>query len=306
MRSARSMRWAAPCGGQVLRAVSRKSVEPALEMRPASTGRRRGRGPGCRDSARSSARPTTRRPPCARGADPSPRSWRRRSARAGRRRAPSRRSDRRGRRAASSSRPVRAMSAAVISGRAEAIRAGSAWLSDIGVPRASDLRRSSEWNRHCKYQFNTRSSGMRLTSFTDYGLRMLMRMAGAPERGFSTAELAAEFGLSRHHLTKIMQRLAGAGIVATRRGGGGGAVLAQARGGDPARRGGPAAGGGAGPGRLLRARTAATASSRGAAGSRGACARRRPRSSPTSTARRWPTSRCRGRGRPCGSGRSRR
>ena len=68
---------------------------------------------------------------------------------------------------------------------------------------------------------------MRLTSFTDYGLRMLMRMAGAPERGFSTAELAAEFGLSRHHLTKIMQRLAGAGIVATRRGGGGGAVLAR-------------------------------------------------------------------------------
>jgi Rrf2 family nitric oxide-sensitive transcriptional repressor len=68
---------------------------------------------------------------------------------------------------------------------------------------------------------------MRLMSFTDYGLRMLMRMAAAPGRGFSTAELAAELGLSRHHLTKIMQRLAGAGIVATRRGGGGGAVLAR-------------------------------------------------------------------------------
>jgi Rrf2 family nitric oxide-sensitive transcriptional repressor len=68
---------------------------------------------------------------------------------------------------------------------------------------------------------------MRLTSFTDYGLRMLMRMAGAPGRGFSTAELAAELGLSRHHLTKIMQRLAAAGIVATRRGAGGGAVLAR-------------------------------------------------------------------------------
>jgi Rrf2 family nitric oxide-sensitive transcriptional repressor len=68
---------------------------------------------------------------------------------------------------------------------------------------------------------------MRLTGFTDYGLRMLMRMAAAPGRGFSTAELAGELGLSRHHLTKIMQRLAGAGIVATRRGGGGGAVLAR-------------------------------------------------------------------------------
>ncbi len=68
---------------------------------------------------------------------------------------------------------------------------------------------------------------MRLTSFTDYGLRMLMRMAGAPDRGFSTAELAEEFGLSRHHLTKIMQKLAQAGYVITRRGGGGGATLAR-------------------------------------------------------------------------------
>ncbi len=68
---------------------------------------------------------------------------------------------------------------------------------------------------------------MRLTSFTDYGLRMLMRMASAPGRAFSTADLADEFGLSRNHLTKIMQRLAQGGIVATRRGGGGGATLAR-------------------------------------------------------------------------------
>jgi Rrf2 family nitric oxide-sensitive transcriptional repressor len=68
---------------------------------------------------------------------------------------------------------------------------------------------------------------MRLTSFTDYGLRMLMRMASAPERAYSTAELADEFGLSRHHLSKIMQRLSRAGIVETRRGSGGGAMLAQ-------------------------------------------------------------------------------
>jgi Rrf2 family transcriptional regulator, nitric oxide-sensitive transcriptional repressor len=69
--------------------------------------------------------------------------------------------------------------------------------------------------------------GMRLTSFTDYGLRALMRMASAPERGFSTAELAEEFGISRHHLIKIVQRLVRGGIVATRRGSGGGAVLAR-------------------------------------------------------------------------------
>lgn len=68
---------------------------------------------------------------------------------------------------------------------------------------------------------------MRLTSFTDYGLRMLMRMASAPGRVFSTAELAQEFALSRNHLAKIMQRLAQAGLIETRRGGGGGATLAQ-------------------------------------------------------------------------------
>jgi Rrf2 family nitric oxide-sensitive transcriptional repressor len=68
---------------------------------------------------------------------------------------------------------------------------------------------------------------MRLTSFTDFGLRMLMRMASVPERAFSTSELAQEFGLSRNHLAKIMQRLAQAGFVETRRGSGGGAILAR-------------------------------------------------------------------------------
>lgn len=71
---------------------------------------------------------------------------------------------------------------------------------------------------------------MRLTSFTDYGLRMLMRMASAPGTAFSTADLAEEFRLSRNHLTKIMQQLARGGIVETRRGGGGGAMLSK----DPA------------------------------------------------------------------------
>ncbi|MFN3724112.1 MAG: Rrf2 family transcriptional regulator [Paracoccaceae bacterium] len=68
---------------------------------------------------------------------------------------------------------------------------------------------------------------MRLTSFTDFGLRALMRMASAPDRAFSTAELSAEFALSRNHLTKIMATLAQAGIVTTRRGSGGGAALAR-------------------------------------------------------------------------------
>lgn len=68
---------------------------------------------------------------------------------------------------------------------------------------------------------------MRLTSFTDFGLRMLMRMAGEPMRAFSSAELADELGLSRNHLAKIMQHLSRAGLIGTRRGGGGGALLAR-------------------------------------------------------------------------------
>jgi Rrf2 family transcriptional regulator, nitric oxide-sensitive transcriptional repressor len=68
---------------------------------------------------------------------------------------------------------------------------------------------------------------MRLTSFTDYGLRMLMHMAGDPGRAFSSAEMADHLGLSRNHLAKIMQHLSRAGFIETRRGGGGGAVLAR-------------------------------------------------------------------------------
>ena len=68
---------------------------------------------------------------------------------------------------------------------------------------------------------------MRLTKFTDFGLRALMRMASLPERAFSTAELSQEFALSRHHLTKIIAALSQAGIVVTQRGGGGGAMLAR-------------------------------------------------------------------------------
>jgi len=68
---------------------------------------------------------------------------------------------------------------------------------------------------------------LRLTSFTDYGLRVLMRMAGEPERPFTAAELADEFRVSRNHLAKVISALASSGYLETRRGGGGGAVLAR-------------------------------------------------------------------------------
>ena len=54
-----------------------------------------------------------------------------------------------------------------------------------------------------------------------------MRLASAPDQIHSTAAIAAEFDISRNHLTKAMAALAVAGFIETRRGSGGGAVLAR-------------------------------------------------------------------------------
>jgi Rrf2 family nitric oxide-sensitive transcriptional repressor len=68
---------------------------------------------------------------------------------------------------------------------------------------------------------------MRLTSFTDFALRALMRLAGEPTRLFATNEIAAEFGISRNHLAKVVRDLADGGFISTQRGAGGGFSLAR-------------------------------------------------------------------------------
>jgi Rrf2 family transcriptional regulator, nitric oxide-sensitive transcriptional repressor len=68
---------------------------------------------------------------------------------------------------------------------------------------------------------------MRLTMFTDFGLRVLMRLAGQPDRLFTSEQIADEFALSRHHLQKVVRALAEGGFVATVRGAGGGFKLAK-------------------------------------------------------------------------------
>ena len=68
---------------------------------------------------------------------------------------------------------------------------------------------------------------MRLTSFTDFDLRALMRLAGEPARSFATNEIAAEFGISRNHLAKVVRDLADGGFISTQRGAGGGFSLAR-------------------------------------------------------------------------------
>jgi Rrf2 family nitric oxide-sensitive transcriptional repressor len=71
---------------------------------------------------------------------------------------------------------------------------------------------------------------MRHTAHADYALRVLLYLRVAPGRQGSVAEIAEAHNISRHHLVKVVQRLAGAGIVTTARGRGGGVRLER----DPA------------------------------------------------------------------------
>ena len=69
---------------------------------------------------------------------------------------------------------------------------------------------------------------MRLTSFTDYGLRVLIYLAANPGRRATIAEIASAFAVSEHHLTKVVHFLARGGWLRTVRGQGGGLGLARA------------------------------------------------------------------------------
>jgi Rrf2 family transcriptional regulator, nitric oxide-sensitive transcriptional repressor len=68
---------------------------------------------------------------------------------------------------------------------------------------------------------------MRLTSFTDYSLRVLMYVAAQPERHATIAAIAAAFAISESHLTKVVHHLGRNGLLANVRGRGGGVTLAR-------------------------------------------------------------------------------
>ena len=69
---------------------------------------------------------------------------------------------------------------------------------------------------------------MRLTSFTDYSLRVLIYLAADPERRATVGEIAAAFDIKPNHLTKVVHFLGRQGWIATVRGKGGGLTLARA------------------------------------------------------------------------------
>ena len=69
---------------------------------------------------------------------------------------------------------------------------------------------------------------MRLTLHTDLAFRTLIHLGLRDGRRVQTEEIAAAWRISSNHLDKVVQRLAAAGLVETRRGRGGGMVLAKA------------------------------------------------------------------------------
>ncbi len=68
---------------------------------------------------------------------------------------------------------------------------------------------------------------MHLTLHTDYALRALLYLRLREDRQSTIQEIADSYQISKNHLMKVVQRLAGLGYVNARRGRGGGLLLAK-------------------------------------------------------------------------------
>ncbi len=67
---------------------------------------------------------------------------------------------------------------------------------------------------------------MRLTTFTDYTVRVLIYLGIYPDQITTAGELAQHYDISRNHLNKVVHYLGQKGLVETIRGKGGGLRLA--------------------------------------------------------------------------------
>lgn len=69
---------------------------------------------------------------------------------------------------------------------------------------------------------------MRLTQYTDNGLRVLMYVRNHRDAPVTTTELARVLGVSRNHLLKVVRRLCDLGWLQAKRGPSGGVTFAEA------------------------------------------------------------------------------
>ncbi|HZI09168.1 MAG TPA: Rrf2 family transcriptional regulator [Myxococcus sp.] len=68
---------------------------------------------------------------------------------------------------------------------------------------------------------------MRLTLHADFSLRVLLYLAARPGRPASTQEMADAYGISKHHLVRVVQTLAEGGWVEVKPGRSGGVTLGR-------------------------------------------------------------------------------
>ncbi len=68
---------------------------------------------------------------------------------------------------------------------------------------------------------------MHLTLHADYSLRVLLYLATRPERLVSTQEVSEAYGISKHHLVRVVQALGKEGFIEVRPGRTGGITLAR-------------------------------------------------------------------------------
>jgi Rrf2 family nitric oxide-sensitive transcriptional repressor len=68
---------------------------------------------------------------------------------------------------------------------------------------------------------------MQLTQFSDYAMRTVLYLGSHPRKLVSVGEISRAYGISRHHLVKVVQRLTELGVVRAQRGRGGGMQLAM-------------------------------------------------------------------------------